>query len=119
MSLKIKKGDLVMVSAAHAYSANGDSMVAKNQTGRVLAVYPRKGTAIVEGLNLFKKHMKPRSQQQPGGIVEREMPLALSKLMLCEPGGKKRPARFATRTDEKGNKLRVLKLAGEGKEVTV
>jgi large subunit ribosomal protein L24 len=119
MSLRIKKGDIVKATASHGYTQNGDSVVLEDQIGRVLAVYPKKGTAIVEGLNLFKKHQKARSQQEQGGIMEREAPLPMSKLLLVEPGGRRRAARFSTRKDAKGNKTRVLKLKGEGKEVTV
>jgi large subunit ribosomal protein L24 len=110
MSLRIKKGDTVLV-------ISGDPTRSKGMRGHVLSVNPKKGTALVEGVNVRKKHMKARSQEQPGGIIEREMPIPLSKLMLVDDGG--RAARFGVKTDEKGNKVRVLKLKGASKEVTV
>jgi large subunit ribosomal protein L24 len=112
MSLRIKKGDTVLV-------ISGDPTRSKGLRGQVLAVFPKKGTAIVEGVNVRKKHMKARSQAQPGGIIDREMPIPLSKLMLAESGGKGRAARFSIKTDEKGAKVRVLKIKNEPKEITV
>jgi len=112
MSLRIKRDDMVMVISGRD----------KGARGRVLAVMPKKGKAIVEGVRMIKKHQKARSQQQPGGIVEREAPIDLSNLMLCEPAGKGRAARFSTRVEKQGErkiKTRVLKLQDEGKEVTV
>ena len=109
MSLRIKRDDIVLVISGHN----------KGARGRVLAVHPAKRTAVVEGINLIKKHQKARSQNEKGGIIEREAPIPLSKLMLVEPGAKGRAARFGVKTDEQGNKVRVLKLHGETKEITV
>ena len=109
MSLRIKRDDTVVVLSG-SY---------KGVRGRVLNVDPQKGTAIVEGVNMVKKHQKARSQNDPGGIIEREAPIGLAKLMLAEAGPKGRAARFATKTDEHGQKVRVLKLKGEAKEITV
>ena len=109
MSLRIRRDDLVLVISGRD----------KGARGRVLAVLLRQGKAIVEGVRKVKKHQKPRSQKDPGGIIEKEAPIALSQLMLAEGGGRGRAARFAIKTDEKGNKVRVLKLRGETKEVTV
>lgn len=109
MSLRIKRDDTVLVLSGKD----------KGARGRVLSVDPKKGTAIVEGVNIIKKHQKARSQEQPGGIIEREAPLPLCKLMLVEPGGKGRAARFGVKVDEQGNKVRVLKIRDEAKEITV
>lgn len=109
MSLRIKRDDTVLVLSGRY----------KGTKGRVLMVDPKKGKALVEGVNMIKKHQKARSQNEPGGIIEREAPIVLSKLMLVEPGGKGRAARFATKNDAQGNKIRVLKLRDEAKEITV
>lgn len=109
MSLKIKHDDMVLVLSGKD----------KGAKGRVLQVLPKKGKAIVEGVGLVKKHQKARSQEQPGGIIEQEAPIALSKLMLLEPGSGGRAGRFGVKKDDKGNKVRVLKLRGETKEITV
>lgn len=109
MSLRIKREDMVLVLSGKNKGAHG----------RVLSVDPKKMTAIVEGVNIIKKHQKAQSQDKPGGIMEREAPIRLCKLMLAEAGGKGRAARFATKVDEQGNKTRVLKLHGETKEISV
>lgn len=104
MSLSIKKGDMVMVMS-------GELNKRKGIIGRVLAVYPKKEMALVEGANIVKKHMKPRDQQRPGGITEKEMPIHLSNLMLVDPKTQ-RPSRFANEVSEKGAKTRKLKRTG-------
>lgn len=109
MSLRIKRDDNVTVISGRD----------KGAQGRVLAVFPKKGTAIVEHINIIKKHERAQGQDKPGGIIEKEAPIPLNKLMLTETGGKGRAGRFATRKDDKGNKIRVLKIKGEGKDVVV
>lgn len=109
MSLRIKKDDMVLVISGRY----------KGARGRVLSVDPKAAKAIVEGVNIVKKHQRARSQEQPGGIMEQEAPIALCKLMLVEEGGQGRSARFATKIDANGAKVRVLKIKGEAKEVTV
>lgn len=109
MSLRIKRDDMVLVLSGKY----------RGVKGRVLAVMPKDETAVVEGVNMIHKHQKARSQQEPGGIIEKEAPIPLCKLMLAESGGKGRAARFGVSRDDKGNKVRVLKLRGETKEVTV
>ncbi len=70
MKCHIKKGDTVVAIA-------GDD---KGKTGKVLAVMPSKGKAIVEGLNFVKKHMRPTQVNPQGGIVEKEAPIHVSNL---------------------------------------
>ena len=71
----IKKNDLVMVIAGRE----------KGKTGKVLRVIPQAGRAMVERLNMVKRHSKPRGAATPGGIVEKEAPLDISNLMFfCE-----------------------------------
>jgi large subunit ribosomal protein L24 len=100
MSLRIKRDDMVMV-------ISGDD---KGVRGRVLAINVAKGTAIVEGVRLIKKHQRARSQTEPGGINEKEAPIDISNLMLCEEGGQGRAARYGVQVDAQGNKTRKLKL---------
>jgi large subunit ribosomal protein L24 len=73
----IKKGDLVKVIA-------GNARHEKVNTGRVLEVDREKNRAIVEGINLNKKHSKPTTANPQGGIVEQEGPIHLSNLMLID-----------------------------------
>lgn len=71
----IKKGDMVKVLAGED----------RGREGRVLAVDRVRGTAIVEGLNINKKHSKPTTANPQGGIVEKEGPIHISNLMLIDP----------------------------------
>ncbi|NQX85786.1 MAG: 50S ribosomal protein L24 [Flavobacteriaceae bacterium] len=97
--LKIKSGDTVRVIA-------GDH---KGSEGQVLKVLKDKNKAIVEGVNMVKKHMKPSAQSPQGGIVEKEAPIHISNLALLANGqttrvgykmeGEKK-VRFAKKTNE-------------------
>jgi len=79
----------------------------KGRTGTVLKVYPKKGTVLVEGINLYKKHLKPQ-QGQAGSIVERTRPIAVCKVALICPSCKK-PTRVAQKIDKNKEKYRVCK----------
>ena len=70
MSLRIKKDDKVVVIAGRS----------RGTTSRVLYVIPSKNRAVVEHVNMVKRHTKPRGQGKPGGIVEKEAPVHLSNL---------------------------------------
>ena len=72
--LKVKKGDKVKVIAG-AY---------KGTEGQILEVFPSKNRAIVDGVNIRKKHTKPMNNN-PGGIVEINAPIHISNLMLVDP----------------------------------
>jgi len=73
--LKIKSGDLVLVTA-------GDH---KGSEGKVLRVLKDKNKAIVEGVNLVKKHQKPSAASPQGGIAEMEAPIHISNLSIKDP----------------------------------
>ena len=75
--LEIKKGDLVEVIVG--------GIEVKGKRGKVLATSPKDGKVVVEGLNMVKRHTKPRSAQQPGGIVEKARPVDVSNVMLVCP----------------------------------
>lgn len=101
MKCRIRKGDLV-------YVISGDD---KGMTGRVLAVMPKKGTAVVEKVNMVTKHRRARSMQEPGGLITQEAPIHLSKLMLVDPKtGQPTRIRWERRPD--GTKVRVSKKTG-------
>ena len=69
---------------------------------------PRPGRLIVTGVNLVKRHQKPRSQQQPGGIIEREAPISWSNVaVLCASCNK--PVRVGFRLLADGRKVRFCK----------
>jgi large subunit ribosomal protein L24 len=81
--LHIRKGDLVV--AISGEDADGQKV------GKVLQVFPEKGRAVVEGFNYIKKHVKKSQDNPQGGIVEKEAPLAVSKLKLHTRGEAKKP----------------------------
>ncbi len=75
--MRIKKEDTVM--AVSGRNAGG------GRTGKVLAVYPARGTALVEGMNFVKRHTRKTQEQPQGAIATREAPMRLCKLMLYCP----------------------------------
>ena len=74
---RIRKNDTVIV-------VSGTSA---GKTGTVTSVDPKKGTAIVAGVNVHKKAMR-RTEKTPGGIIDKEMPIRLCKLMPYDPDKK-------------------------------
>lgn len=57
----------------------------KGKTGKILAVSPKEGKVIVEGLNIVKKHVKPRKMGEAGGIINAESAVYASKVQLVDP----------------------------------
>ena len=99
---KIKKGDIVQ-------AIKGKD---KGKKGKVIQVFPERCKALVEGINLAKKHKRQTRQDQKGGIVSIEMPIALSNIMLvckhCD-----RATRIGFLTPKDGIKSRVCKSCKE------
>ena len=100
MAARIKKNDSVMVIAGKE----------RGKTGKVLRVFPARDRALVERLNMVKRHIKPRSPQDSGGILEKEAPLHLSNLMLVDPQDG-RPTRVGFKIVD-GRKMRVSRRTG-------
>jgi large subunit ribosomal protein L24 len=102
MKTKIKKGDQVLVIAGKN----------RGSRGKVLRMVPASGKAVVEGINMIKRHTKPNPQRQiQGGVVEREAPIALCKLMLIDPDGGK-PTRVGWKRNDDGTVTRIAKRSG-------
>ena len=99
--LHIKKGDTVFVNAGND----------KGKTGKVLAVYPEKDRAIVEGINMVSKHTKPNSKNPQGGIVKQEGSIHVSNLQLIDPTSGK-PVKVTYKMDG-DKKVRISKKSGE------
>ena len=98
--LHVKTGDMVIV-------VSGDD---KGKTGKVVEVSPKEGKVIVSGVNLVKKHVKPRPPQENGGILEVEGAMYASKVQLyCEKC--KKPTRAAHKMDGE-KKVRVCTKCG-------
>lgn len=88
----------------------------KGKTGRVLSVDREKGKALVEGINLIKRHTRPNPQKQiKGGIAERESPIHISNLMLVASDGK--PTRITMRVETTAGKSRRVRVARRTGEV--
>ncbi len=102
---------------AKMHVKTGDNVVIisgkdKGNQGKVVAVSPKEGKVIVEGLNIVTKHMKPRQMGQQGGIVKAEAPLYASKVMpVCPKCGKGVRTRHVIKED--GTKVRVCAKCGE------
>jgi large subunit ribosomal protein L24 len=84
--------------------------------GRVTRTDPQKRRVYVEGLNMIKRHERPRSQgdlknAQAGGIVEKEGPIHVSNVMLLDPKGNK-GTRVGVRRDDGGKRVRYAKSSG-------
>ena len=98
--MKIKKGDTVQVLSGND----------KGKKGEVLEVMPKTESVVVKGVNVRKKHIKPRKQGEEGGIIPLECAVLASKVnVVCTKCGK------ATRigySEEKGEKVRVCKKCG-------
>ncbi len=100
--IHIKKGDQVQVTTGNA----------KGETGRVISIDRTKDRALVEGLNMMTRHVKPDASNPQGGIVKKEAGIHLSNLMLIDPTSKK-PSRVGRKADSEGKLVRYYKKSGE------
>ena len=102
MLARVKKNDMVMVIAGKE----------RGKIGKVLRVMPQENRAVVERLNIVKRHLKPRGPQSPGGIVEKEASIHLSNIMpMCEKCNA--PVRVGVRQLDDGSKSRLCQRCGE------
>ena len=101
MAAKIRKGDRVIVIAGRD----------KGKIGEVLKVMPKENRAIVQGVNIVKRHQRPTADQ-PGGIVEKEAPIHVSNLAHIDPKDHK-PTRVGFKVLDDGRKVRYAKRSGE------
>jgi large subunit ribosomal protein L24 len=84
----------------------------RGKRGRVLRVTGSKGVALVEGVNMSKRHTKPIPQRNiKGGIVEKESPVHVSNLMVVDPDTGK-PSKVGRKRLEDGRRVRVAKISG-------
>ncbi len=101
MALKFKKGDKVVVISGRD----------KGRSGSILKMIRAEERAIVQGINMVKRHQK-QTQTEEGGIVSREAPIHLSNLMHEDPTDGK-PTRVGFRILNDGRKVRFAKRSGE------
>ena len=108
MAAKIRRGDTVQVIAGKD----------AGKQGKVLRVEPRKNRLFVEGLNVVKRHQRPRSLKdtqrggQVGGVIEKEGPIHLSNVMVVDPRDNK-PTRVRIERTAEGKRERVAILSGQ------
>ena len=106
-ALKVRRDDVVEVISGK------DS----GKRGRVLRVDPKKSRVYVEGLNIIKRHQRPRSLRdtqrggQVGGVIEKEGPIHVSNVMLVDPKDD-RPTRVGIERTDDGKPVRVTKRSG-------
>ncbi|MFC1621082.1 50S ribosomal protein L24 [Candidatus Omnitrophota bacterium] len=99
---KIKKSDMVKITTGKD----------KGKSGKVLAVFPDTGRALVQGLNLVKKHARKTKEDQQGGIIQKESAIAISNLMVvCQKCNKSTRIGFSVLSDS--TKVRICKKCKE------
>lgn len=99
--MHVKKGDKVMVNAGND----------AGKTGEVLKALPKENKVVVKGVNVRKKHMKPRKQGEAGGIVETEIAINASNVnVYCDKCKKGVRVKYTTKKD--GTKVRVCAKCG-------
>jgi large subunit ribosomal protein L24 len=95
---RIKRDDTVLVTKGRD----------RGRTGQVRKIVTSDNRVIVTGINIVKRHMRPRGQQHPGGIIDREAPISLANVaLICESCQK--PARVGFRALADGRKVRFCK----------
>jgi len=100
--MKIRKDDTVLVIAGKD----------KGKKGKVRESLPKESRVVVEGVNMVKRHMRPRGTTRQAGIIEREASLHVSNIMLlCTKCN--RPTRIGFRFLEGGTKVRICRRCGE------
>ena len=103
-SLKVKKGDQVVVLSGKD----------KGAKGRVIAAFPKTGKVLVEGIGRIKKHTRVSTSQrgaQQGGIVTQEAAIHVSNVMVVDSEGN--PTRVGYRKDDNGRSVRVSRRTGK------
>ncbi|MHB1414740.1 MAG: 50S ribosomal protein L24 [Chloroflexota bacterium] len=100
--MKIKRDDTILVIAGKD----------RGKTGKVHQVLPEDGKVVVAGVNIIKRHTKPKAGVRQAGIVEREAPLDISNVEFLCPRCNK-PSRVGQRVLEDGNKVRYCRACDE------
>jgi large subunit ribosomal protein L24 len=106
-SMRVRKDDTVVVTSGKD----------RGKSGKVLRTEPGKQRVYVEGLNIVKKHTRPRSvkdtqKAQASGIIDQEGPLDVSNVMLLEPTDNK-PTRVGVKVAANGQRQRYAKRTGK------
>ena len=102
VKLRLKTGDEVVVTAGRD----------EGKKGRILRMIPKENRAVVEGVNVVRRHQRPSPRDPNGGIIEKEATIHVSNLAMADPQDG-RPTRVGFRFLEDGRKVRVAKRSGE------
>ena len=102
MGQRLRKDDLVVVITGRD----------RGRQGRVLKVMLEQDRVIVEGINVVRRHTRPTPQNPEGGIIEKEMPIHQSNVMLWDDSAEA-PTRVRWETDDEGEKSRVAVKSGK------
>ena len=102
MAARIRKGDTVVVISG----------TQKGRRGEVLRMQPKAERAVVQGVAMATRHVKPRGMAEPGGIRQQEAAIHVSNLMLIDPRSEK-PTKVGFRILDDGRKVRIAKATGE------
>ena len=98
--MRIRKGDRVQVLQGKD----------RGKSGEVMRAIPSKNKVIVEGVNISKRHSRPRRGTMQGGIIDKDMPMHVASVaIVCGHCG---PTRIGYREDEQGRKIRVCRKCG-------
>ncbi len=100
--IKLKKGDTVVVISGKD----------KGVTGKVIARHFQTNKVTVEGVNVVKKHLKPNKKHPQGGVIDKTMPIYVSKVAIVEPISKK-PTKIASKPVTGGKFVRIYKKTGK------
>ena len=106
MTVKVKKGDTVVVIAGKD----------KGAKGKVIAAYPRQDKVLVEGVNRVKKHTRISTTQRgakTGGIVTQEAPIHVSNVMVVDSDGQADPRRLPDRRTKRARSVRIARSTGK------
>jgi large subunit ribosomal protein L24 len=101
VGVRIKKGDRVVVLQGKDRGAEG----------QVSKVFPDKGKVLVDGINVVKRHQKPTQATMQGGIIDKDMPIAISAVAVVSPSDGK-ATRVGYRFEADGTKVRICKRTG-------
>lgn len=90
--MKLKKGDEVIVTAGKD----------KGKKGKIEKVFPRQNKVLVGGVNIYKRHTKPRGQGRPGGIIDIVKPLPVANVaLICPKCGQRTRVGYRLKQEEK------------------
>ena len=98
--MKIKRGDTVVVITGKDKGAEGE----------IIEVLPKINQVVVAGVNIAKRHQKARNARENAGIIDKDMPMDASNVMLVHKG---KPTRVGYKVQADGTKVRVAKKTGD------